>query len=751
MITKRTNRFLKNFLFILTAVGVLSMSTQIIYTAPAAAVQTGTQKTEDNPELITSEDALLSSVNNMLENAEQPLEIKPKLPKAAATGKFNWDSPQLLKGIYSSADLYFTLPKYWDTKYVMVQIEYRVSQLIDKRPCILTFSINKQPFYSCSITYKNNDNNLIYALIPSELLKNDRQNRSNTLTVSGYARLFNEQGCVDEDSNTNWITFSESSGVEVGYNLIPSNNRLDFYPYPFMSSEDRTGSKTVIAVADAAQNQEVATAMKIMAGLSKSTGESNNLTVSSWEEAKKGKSGRRIVVGLVKDMPAELSGYIQPYVSKLPGQVMLLCASDDKGPLLIIAAEEENCLQEAGYFLGDGERVGQVESNITFIKKGTAEIRVNAQKQSEIKADRYTLQEMTGGGFEFIGPFRQEKVLFLPLATDYTLSSAGKVTVYFRYSKNLDFRRSMLTVYWGDIPVGSKKLSLENADNDELTFFMPADVVGTHAASMKFAFDLELPELYCTTRHEKMPWGYITKDTVMYLPENNTTKLSFGSRPAPFQKSGRLNEVMLVLPDKPSSNQLTLLGRTLALYSGTDPYGSLKVIKAGEFNEQEANYNIITSGTPRENKFIAALNGSLYFKYDSSGVKFQTNEKLILTTDYAQSIGTLQLLKSPYSEGRALLVLTGPDESSMKRVARLVSNEKLSWNLKDNFVLIDTKGDTKAYLFQNNEVQEKKPTLIESVVENRNSLLFALAGTSVMLVLFLAMLLILLRMRRKKS
>lgn len=737
MITRKS-KFLRAFLIILAVTMSLSWLQNV------CAV--GDKST------ITSEEALLSSVNSMLENPGNPQKAKPQLPKAELTGDFTWNSPQILKGIYSSTELYFNIPRYWDTKYVCVQLEYRVSQLMGKIPCTLTFSINKQPFYSCNITYENSEKNYIYVTIPMELLKNDKESSANTLTISGYAKLYNEKGCIDEESNANWLTFSETSGVEVGYNMLPHNNRINYYPYPFMSTNNKTGADTVVTVANSKQNEEVATAMMLMAGLSKNTSESNNITISSWEEAQNIESSGRILVGLTSNLPYEVINYIEPHKNQLKDQVLILFVTDASGnPLLIVTSQDADCLVEAGYFLGDSERIAQETDNITLIKKGTAEIKLNSKKQSDLKADRYTLQEMTGGGFDFIGPFRQEKTLFLPVPTDYTLSSASKVTVNFRYSKNLDFKRSMLTVYWGDVPVGSKKLAFENADNDELTFFMPADVVGTYSSSIKFAFDLEIPELFCTTRQEEMPWAYITKNSTLYLPADNSTKLSFNSRPAPFQKEGSLNDVMLVLSDDPDLAELSLVGRMLSLYSrSADAYGRLKVVKASEFNETEANYNIITAGTPAKNSLITKLNDKLYFKYNSSFTEFVTNEKLILTSDYAGSIGTLQLLKSPYAEGRALLVLTGPDDKSISRVTKLVSNEKLSWNLNNDFVLIDSKGDIKSYQFQREELKEKKPTLKESVMENRTSLLFALAGTSVMIVLFLAMILIILRMRQKK-
>jgi len=735
---KKKSKFLKAFAIILVIMVSLSWSQNLF----AAG---------DN-NIITSEDALLSTVKAMIENPGSPQKNKPQLPKADWTSDFTWNSTQILKGIFSSTDLYFSIPKYWDIKYVCLRLEYRVSQLMDKAPCVLTFSINKQPFYSCNVNYENSEKNYIYVNIPLELLKNDRESSSNTLTISGYARLYNEKGCIDQESNANWLTISESSGVEVGYNTLPHNNRLDYYPYPFMSTSNKTGGGTIITVANPKQNEEVATAMMLMTGLSKNTSENNNITVCSWKEAQSIKSSSRILVGLTSNLPGEVVNYIEPYRNQLKGQVMILFVTDTSGsPLLIVTSDDADCLVEAGYFLGDSERITQVTDNIIFIKKGTAEIKLNAKAQSTLKADRYTLQEMTGGGFEFIGPFRQEKILFLPLPTDYRLSSASKVTVNFRYSKNLDFNRSMLTVYWGDIPVGSKKLSLENADNDQLTFFMPADVVGTNASSMKFAFDLEIPDLLCTARQEEMPWAYITKDSTIYFPADNSIKLSFNSRPAPFQKEGSLNDVLLVLSDNPDKAELTLVGRMLSLYSrSADAYGTLSVVKASEFNEADANYNIITAGTPGKNSLITKLNDQLYFKYNSSFTQFVTNEKLILTSDYASSIGTLQLLKSPYAEGRALLVLTGPDDKSIERITKLVSSEKMSWNINNDFVLIDSKGEIKSYQFQREEIKEKEPTLRESILGNRTSLLFALAGTSVMIVLFLAMILIILRMRQKK-
>jgi cellulose synthase operon protein B len=725
-------------------------------TATSDTAETGTtavfSKTSAS-KIITPEDVLMSSVTNMLGDTDRPVKQKPNLPSVAHTSDFVWGSPQTLHGIYSSTELYFTLPSYWDTKYAVVQVEYRVSQLIKDLPCSLTFSINKQPFYSCKIAYENNETKTLYVLIPKDLLNNDTENRSNYLVISGYARLYDKEGCIDDNGDANWITIGEASSLQVGYETKPHNNRIDYYPYPFMSAENKTGVDTSIEVANASQNEEVAAAMFIMSNLSKQTGEDNKLTIGTWDDLKTEAYKNRIFIGLAKDTPTELQKYINQYKDQLKGQALILFTNDDTNqPLLIIVSDDADCLIEAAHLLADSDRVSQGKGSTTFVKKGSADIKANAKKQSDMRADKYTLQEITGGGFDFIGPFHQVKTLFLPIPADYTLSADGKVAINFRYSKNLDFNRSMLTVYWGDIPIGSKKLSLEKADNDELTFFMPADVVGTYASNIKFAFDLEVSDLFCTTKQDEMPWAYITKDTSIYLPAENNVKLEFDNKPAPFQKAGSLNDVMLILSDKPSSSELTLMGRALAIYGeSSDAYGKLVVCKASEFSEKDANYNIITSGTPSTNNLIPKINDKLYFKYNAEGTEFLTNEKLILSSEYAGAIGTLQLIKSPYAENRAIFILTGPSDDAMKMVTKLVSNEKMLWNLKKDCVLIDSEGKTKSYLFQNDIITEKKPTLAESVSKNKNSLLFALAGTSVMLVLFLAMILIIIRLRLRKK
>jgi hypothetical protein len=251
-----------------------------------------------------------------------------------------------------------------------------------------------------------------------------------------------------------------------------------------------------------------------------------------------------------------------------------------------------------------------------------------------------------------------------------------------------------------------------------------------------------------------MPWAYISEDSVLYMPRGESSELSLDHRPAPFQRKGRFNDVMLVISDEPRKNELTLLGQAVAVYGiGADAYGSLKVQRANEFLKEDADYNIISVGIPQNNSFISRLNEKFYFKYNTKGSEFVTNEKLILSKNYAGAIGTIQLLPSPYANERAVLILTGPNDKTLKAISHLISEEKKRWNLKDDCVIVDIEETVKTFLMQDKPLADTKPTLAKTLSENKESLLFTIISTGVMIIFFLAIVLVLIRIkvRNKKD
>jgi len=426
----------------------------------------------------------------------------------------------------------------------------------------------------------------------------------------------------------------------------------------------------------------------------------------------------------------------------------------NSNPLLIITSNDDLSLMEAADMLMDEKRRMQETGNLAVVEKGSGEQAVNAAKQSDMTAWNYTLEDIMGSGLSYVGPFHQEKYIYLPVTKDFVLAQGGKVVLKFRYSENLDFKRSLITVYWGDVPCASKRLSQEMASGDELTFEMPEDVTGTSASSIKISFDLEIPDLICTPRQSEMPWAYVSRDSAIFLPPAADITLSFDSKVSPFSRNGKFNDTLLILSDSPTSLELNLLGQILAMYGGeAKPYGTILVKRAGEFNTEDGDYNIITAGTLKGNAFISQINDNLAFKLAQDGASFESNEQLVLSREYAGKIGIMQLLKSPYSLNRGLLVLAGSSDDTLNNLLDYLRDSSKRDELKKDCVIIDSNQKVTALKFIKAEEAKEGPTLAEKLVRNKNSLVFTAAATSAMFLMLLAVIIILLRMRvyRKKN
>jgi len=618
--------------------------------------------------------------------------------------------------------------------------------------------VNNIPIYSCNITYQEGSSQLAYVTIPREFLIEGY----NVLEVVSYVRIFDSEGCTEDQSWANWININEKSYIYAGYELKDHEKKINQYPYPFISTANPTGAGTAILVSDQAVNSEIAAAMYLMADISTETEEENSISVGFYSEVIPENAKNKIVISLTENLPEELKHNLQkdlssksddPEVYTLVSRAIVRFVEDaDGNPLLLIVADKEENLMEAVHMLLDENRLSQEKVSITFVNENSAQLAYEAKMLSQLVAGNYTIKDITGGGIPYIGPFHKEEIIYLPFGNDYVLSSVGKISLKFRYSENLDFNRSLITVYWGDIPVASKKLTKENAAEDVLTFTMPADIVGTTASSIKIAFDLEIQELFCTIRQDEMPWAYVAEDSVLYLPSSENESLSFDYFPSPYQNIGIFDDVLIVTSDNPQSSELDLLGKTIALYGyEVAAYGNLKVIRASEFDAADADYNIITVGTAITNNFIKAINEDLYFKYNEAGDTFLSNKNLVLSSHYAKEIATFQLMKSPYANDRAMFAVCGTSKETLDQALRYLSMNTKRWDLKGDCVLLDQDLDSKSFEFIDKINSESKPSITDFVADNKQPVLFAILSVTAMVILLLSAILILIRSKRYKK
>ena len=94
-----------------------------------------------------------------------------------------------------------------------------------------------------------------------------------------------------------------------------------------------------------------------------------------------------------------------------------------------------------------------------------------------------------------------------------------------------------------------------------------------------------------------------------------------------------------------------------------------------------------------------------------------------------------------------MLAVTGIDDQTLSTVTEFMRDSEMRYSLSKDCVLIDSEYDTKAYQFISTLADDQEPTLGEGLTSNKQSLIFTIVATSVMLMLLIAVVLVLIRIK----
>lgn len=678
---------------------------------------------------------------------------KAEFEEAAQSGSlyadFQFGSIQVLKGITSSVSLYANIPDYATPTSAVLRLSYSASDLILEEYSSLTFYMNGTPFHSVAIVPGTmGGQEVLYISVPASLMTSGY----NLLEILCYARLTDDEGCTDEYNGANWVKIDSATCLRVYYDIADVASELSVYPYPFLSLMDSTGENCAVAVSDAADPVELEAAMTVIAGLGSDLSAENNLlttTISSCDRQ------NIIYVGLADNTPDSLLSLLDQQVP--PTGALIQRVSANGKEYLLIVSREADALMEAAQLLSDGDRIQQIHESSTHVSVGEAQVYIAASAASDLSlVGQYTFKDVLGHGASFSGPFSQQVTMYLPVSADYTLSSESRFSFNIRYSENLDFDRSLMTVYWGtDVPLYSRKLTKEGSAGETVTFSVPADAIGVAGTSLTIVFDLEIKDLDCTVRNMNTPWAYIAEDSTLYLPHGEKSSLSLSNLPAPFQSKNRLNNVLLILPDVLQADELNLAGRIMAMLgAGSDPYGSLEVIYASQFDSaKHSDCNLVAVGRAKDSPFLQEVNSSLYFQYADSMTSLTSNSKLIMSSAFTTQAGVMQVIASPYTADRTLLVVTAPEATGIQALTDQISTEVGRWSLTREAMVVDGYGRATCYQFTATAAaaEETKPSFTQVVIENKEPMLMLIIGMGCMVLLLLSAVIIVVRASRRRK
>lgn len=646
-----------------------------------------------------------------------------------------------LSGGMASKALYFQVPNTWKVNDVTFNLDYTVSQLTMNDRSSVTFRINGNHLYSFRPSVKNDVKQHLTLTIPKEFIVKG----SNSISIEGDIQTNDtiQNVCTNDEGPDRWFQIFSTSSVSIDYvNQALDGSIRGFNEY-FTGVDIIRSNHNAIVVPEQSDSAELETAIYALMGFAKAnTLDDKTIPMLTFGTESLSSKKAIVVVSLYDHLPNELKELLDP--QDLNNAALIQYVDQGQQPTLVVTSQNADLLVKAGQLIANPDLMGQLDSKTKVVTSDT-----NVEKPVTRVDRNVTLTET---GDQLKGWRHQEKSYFVSIPSNRSIADASKISMDFRYAKNLNFNRSMVTILVNDTPIGSKKLTSEMANGDTLTLPIPKNLNVSGNFSVTVAFDLELDNDLCYQNQGDMPWAFITKDTILKLNTTENMEQLFNNYPYPFIRDGSINRVAVVMPTERDnytyqslSNVFNLLGQYVEGNTGEVHFYNDQV-KDSEL----ADHNIIAIGTNQNNKVIRDQNNSLYFKYGVDGTGFTSNEKLSIDDNYGKRIGTLQLIQSPFEAGHGFMAVTGASSEYYYLASKLISSEGQIWKIYGDGVTTDKDGNINAYRFKK-EANPEQASLLDKVSQRGDVVGYMVAMILVLLLVLVSLILIIRKYSKKRG
>ncbi|HEY9761207.1 MAG TPA: cellulose biosynthesis cyclic di-GMP-binding regulatory protein BcsB, partial [Trichocoleus sp.] len=267
----------------------------------------------------------------------------------------------------------------------------------------------------------------------------------------------------------------------------------------------------------------------------------------------------------------------------------------------------------------------------------------------------------------------------------------NEMVLRFSYGPQINPLTSLVEVELDGRGLDGKRLTaVEGAERETLKVNLPAEQI-TPNSRLKVNFRLDPRERRsCSRVTDQQLWGTIHADTSFQLNREslaNLPDLKLLGTGFPFTAPQDLSTTALVLPDRPSSADLTLLmemAERLGRLSKAESV-NLEVFRKGQLSEEvKRDRNLIAIGT--QNNFPLpevlteqgfGLRNRLARQWDGSQVQTLPDAE-----------GVMKAVLSPWNNQRVVLALSGQADVGLAQLTDLVRHDALFYQLEGDTALI---------------------------------------------------------------
>lgn len=662
--------------------------------------------------------------------------VKEKEDKEIVTGRIvdgmliheeKFKSDSYLKGNSSRMETTFSVGE-WLVNEVELTLIYSASQFVDNTKSSFTVSINGVRCVSEAQPTTYGERSQIKLTLPTSELKLG----INTLSIEADILTVGDAPGSVGSIESGWFNIFEDSTIAIAYEPLNEVVNIKEFYKKFISMESLDFKKSAIMTAENATNEELKDAMYAMSGISKNTTlYSENIGFSTAKNLSETSAYDNIVyVSNYVNLPSDFKGMLSDWQkSQAEKSAVMTLVKVENQNFLIITGSNELALENAARMLGNSDMMSQM----AYAERSVVDNEI--YELESVPFEQYRILSKTGSILQ--GEGTQSVNYYIEFPYNRSITDKSQLYLTFRYADNLDFERSLMSVYLNETPVASKRLSQGSAARDEVTFYIPTDIAVSGNFVLRVEFDLRT-----NGTGGAAPWAFVSPESTLKINSVSQPFIVFENYPSPFIKDETFNDVLVVLPENPTEGDYKVLAQTFNLFGQfmESVSGEMNVVRDNEVFDI-TNKNVITIGVQNSNKYTQSLNKSMFFKFSEDGKTLLSNEKMMIDSTFSQNVGTVQLLESPSSKDYAILVMSGTSEKGFLKAASYLKTSDYSWKVFGDGFVTDM---DKIYNFKfkaDNEQTLSIPSKLR-MREDLTSLIIVLSMLGLMIVLsFIFMLL----------
>ncbi|WP_227859886.1 MULTISPECIES: cellulose biosynthesis cyclic di-GMP-binding regulatory protein BcsB [unclassified Clostridioides] len=355
--------------------------------------------------------------------------------------------------------MYFTYSQFWLLVAIKGMIEY-IKDIILKEKLN---GIKQKDFDSCTggINMKKFIISIIsLVLFFSNVLLIDEVKADETKVKNyKFERDITIDGVIGSNStffevNKNWdieevllhLNFSKSQILNGDVSSLTVS--INEYPYPYAEIENNLKLDTTMVVPDNMTRGESTAVFNLASEFGKITkNDSLKLDVKLYSEMKNWSDDNIIYIGKPENTAEEILDILSTKEQTLLSSNCLIKQVDSpynnkKKMMLVIGSNEEDLIK-ASNLLIEKRLSNQVLSSSILVNKDT-NIKINGEQ--ELNLGHLTLKDLGYSDFLLEGEFNQQALFDIKIPKGKVLDNGSKIVLNLRYSDNLDFEKSLVTV-----------------------------------------------------------------------------------------------------------------------------------------------------------------------------------------------------------------------------------------------------------------------------------------------------------------